>query len=107
MTGFRGFPKQLKIKYWIILGNYDRRTITVPMWRPSASTNHVLFMMNDVEAPAVYVSVHLSPEPNFFQTFMEEELNTFSSINAAFTVILMKYTYVHQMQKNYNVRLIY
>ena len=31
----------------------------------------IMFYDDDVEAPAVYVSVHLSPEPNFFQTFME------------------------------------
>ena len=27
----------------------------------------IMFYDDDVEAPAVYVSVHLSPEPNFFK----------------------------------------
>jgi hypothetical protein len=62
----------------------------------------IMFYDDDVEAPAVYVSVHLSPEPNFFKRLWRGIKYIFSnkrSIYGDFDEIILRPSDVKKLQR--------
>jgi hypothetical protein len=66
----------------------------------------IMFYDDDVEAPAVYVSVHLSPEPNFFKRLWNGLKYIFGSkrsIYGDFDEIILRPTDVDKLRKAVDV----
>jgi hypothetical protein len=62
----------------------------------------IMFYDDDVEAPAVYVSVHLSPEPNFFKRLWRGIKYIFSnkrSIYGDFDEIILRPSDAKKLQR--------
>lgn len=62
----------------------------------------IMFYDDDVEAPAVYVSVHLSPEPNFFKRLWRGIKYIFSnkrSIYGDFDEIILRPSDAEKLQR--------
>lgn len=62
----------------------------------------IMFYDDDIEAPAVYVSVHLSPEPNFFKRLWRGIKYIFSnkrSIYGDFDEIILRPSDAEKLQR--------